>query len=178
MSNHQEMYLRCGRASRELGISPDIFRKLCAAGVIPATATGPGRHWRVSLETVGELKRAGSPISAYLPRQTNGNATPTAKRGADNTPRIQVATVEIAVLRIGSKPMTQAVFQQLPTRHLPYEYRVIPFQLGGRTLGKIWGWIKYKGFHVIFEFEGRLWRHQIEGEDQLLNEYPQLFIAV
>lgn len=59
-------------------------------------------------------------------------------------PRIEVANIEIRVMKVGSKQMTQAVFQQLP------ESSVIDDNTGSVT-GTLWGRVKFKdNWHVVF----------------------------
>ncbi len=77
----------------------------------------------------------------------------------ETQPRIQIATVDIRVLKIGSKQMTQAVFNQLETAPL-----IDPDT--GLLTGEPWGWINYKADsdshrRFVFEAKSKLYQSQI-----------------
>src|SRR5215510_10980403 len=68
---------------------------------------------------------------------------------------ISTATVDIQVMRIGTKQMTLAVFRQLPYRNI--------FDRSGTLVAPTWGWVNYdrngspaKPF--VFSFDGVLYR--------------------
>jgi hypothetical protein len=69
---------------------------------------------------------------------------------------ISTATVDIQVIRIGTKQMTLAVFRQLP-------YKTI-YRKSGALLAPPWGWVNYdteNGTPFVFSFEGILYRHDV-----------------
>lgn len=67
---------------------------------------------------------------------------------------ITTATVEIQVIRIGTKQMTLAVFRQLPYKDI--------FDNCGRLLSTPWGWVNYEvqygAKNYVFVFSGILYR--------------------
>jgi hypothetical protein len=84
---------------------------------------------------------------------------------------ISTATVDIQVMRIGTKQMTLAVFRQLPEKDI--------FDCWGNLLAPPWGWVNYdrtgskKPF--VFSYEGVLYRDKIELEPYVdLTVKPQV----
>lgn len=78
--------------------------------------------------------------------------------------RISTATVDIQVMRIGTKQMTLAVFRQLPFSEI--------FCRDGNLLAPPWGWVNYDrdyGKPFVFSHEGILYRARVnlEMEHQL-----------
>jgi hypothetical protein len=72
---------------------------------------------------------------------------------------ISTATVDIQVMRIGTKQMTLAVFRQLPYRNI--------FHKSGNLVAPPWGWVNYdrngspsKPF--VFSYEGVLYRCDVD----------------
>lgn len=80
--------------------------------------------------------------------------------------RITTATVEIQVMRIGSKQMTLAVFRQLPYKDI--------FNTDGNLRARPWGWVNYHhedSRPFVFEYLGALYRSDVD-----LEIYSQLKI--
>jgi hypothetical protein len=84
-----------------------------------------------------------------------------------NDVRISTATVDIQVMRIGSKQMTLAVFRQLPSKNILNER--------GNLLAHPWGWVNYdRGWELtpfVFSYEGVLYRSdvfQLQGHHNLV----------
>jgi hypothetical protein len=72
---------------------------------------------------------------------------------------ISTATVDIQVMRIGTKQMTLAVFRQLPEMDI--------FDQWGDLLAPPWGWVNYdRDGHsakpFVFSYEGVLYRYKID----------------
>jgi hypothetical protein len=68
---------------------------------------------------------------------------------------ISTATVDIQVIRIGTKQMTLAVFRQLPHKTI--------YRKSGALLAPPWGWVNYDreggGTPFVFSYEGVLYRY-------------------
>lgn len=83
---------------------------------------------------------------------------------APNQKRLEITqmTVEIAVLKVGSKQVTQSIFRQLPEGNCIG----ISCPLGKISFIEPWGIVRYSfgeycykdGFHVVFEDDGKLFR--------------------
>jgi hypothetical protein len=73
---------------------------------------------------------------------------------------ITTATVDIQVIRIGTKQMTLAVFRQLPRKDI--------FDLSGNLLADPWGWVNYdregRPKPFLFSLEGILYRWDVNVE--------------
>lgn len=110
---------------------------------------------------------------------------------------IERATVELQVIRVGGKQMTQAVFDQLPVETLEYLADVTwlegtqsprMYSLKPRGVVQFWGWISRPG---PFKHTRQQWLIAVTARNRLvrcLNTYdlaeiedlelPQLFIAI
>lgn len=89
---------------------------------------------------------------------------------------VTTATVDIAVIRVGAKQMTQSVFKQLPdlgnARDMSVKHNYIEDNSGQRLetiyLDKsknpitLWGWVKYPtgGRWVVASAYGKLWKFE------------------
>jgi hypothetical protein len=72
---------------------------------------------------------------------------------------ISTATVDIQVMRIGTKQMTLAVFRQLPYRNI--------FHRSGKLVAPPWGWVNYdrngsRSKPFVFSYEGVLYRCDVD----------------
>lgn len=70
-----------------------------------------------------------------------------------NEVTISTVSVDIQVMRIGTKQMTLAVFRQLPSKDI--------FDKWGNLLATPWGWVNYDwqgGKPFVFSYEGILYR--------------------
>lgn len=91
--------------------------------------------------------------------------------------RITTATVDIQVMRIGTKQMTLAVFRQLPYRDI--------FAESGDLMGFPWGWVNYDRGEIhngdqakpfVFSYEGVLYRCDLYMRAQRsLKVHPQRY---
>jgi hypothetical protein len=75
--------------------------------------------------------------------------------------RISTASVDIQVMRIGTKQMTVAVFRQLPEKDI--------FDEWGYLLAPAWGWVnyvrdRYEPKSFVFSYQGILYRCKIDLE--------------
>ena len=72
--------------------------------------------------------------------------------------RVSTVTVEIQVIRIGTKQMTLAVFRQLPSKNI--------FGIDGNLRAAPWGWVNYETQwgckQFVYSYEGGLYRCSVD----------------